>query len=154
MKMLSKISLILTGTFLLIDGNANANPNAIVGVVCPPVNTITAQCDRTFVCQYHTTGGTPNDFTPYQLGATGCTSDFDCTIVASKPSISLPTSDNNDVYCSYAIQSQTVLKNILYSSHFPLYDYTPSDAPECKGATPSDKPGYCVTAGNTAKSKI
>ncbi len=30
-----------------------------------------------------------------------------------------------------------------------IYSYTPADAPECKGATASNKAGLCITYGNT-----
>lgn len=146
MKNFSFVLAILAGTCLV-----ESNVYAIGALVCPEANQITYSCQKGNPfnqCVYHTVSGTPNDFGPYLFLPMSCTSDFDCSVVASNP----PSSSSNgesSAECSYVIQGLKAYAPILSSSHFPNYYYTPSDASECKGATPSNKSGYCITYGNS-----
>jgi hypothetical protein len=153
MKLSKKCFYVLTGfSFIMVGINAYA----AAGIVCPAVSEINYKCNSSHRCEFHaTSGGVPNDFSglPEALNPL-CVSDFDCSIIASKSpiaSVGIPNTSASDVAtCYYTIQNNNQFLALLYSSHYPHYDYTPADAPECKGATASDKSGYCVTYNNTA----
>ena len=122
-----------------------SNAYAIGALICPEASQITYACQSSH-CEYHTSSGTPNDFGP-NANTPVCQSDFDCSIIAANPPYS--SGSTAAAHCSYVIQGAGKYYDILISNHFPQYYYTPSDAPECKGATPSNKSGYCITYGNS-----
>jgi hypothetical protein len=153
MKLFKKGFCFLTGLSFIMTG---VNTYAAAGIVCPAVNEINSKCNpSSHLCEFYApSGGAPNDFSGlHETLSPHCIADFDCNISTSKnpiAAVSVPGggNDNDAGTCYYTLQNGAPA--FLYSYHYPRYDYTPVDAPECKGATPSDKSGYCVTYSNTA----